>query len=396
VPGWHEATVDLQRDGTLRMAGIILEQHPDRARLFMQWRGMDWPVLVDSMDLLGVHVVPITLLIDEHGVVREIAPPRADARETVAAFLAEEYPAPDEAPAAPAVADLELLERAARSGSVEGLRALARGLVLWGADARLDDAIAAFERALELEPGNGPTEFELGVAFRRRYDSGRGSASDFGHAVEHWSRSLEIDPNHYIRRRRLQQFGPRLDKPYPFYDWVAQARAEITQRGETPVTLPVEPRGAELTEPAREFTAAAAGAEPDPDGRITRDDGRFIGVDTVLVPPTVRPGETTRLHLEFRPNTSRKAHWNNEAEGLVVWVAPPDGWQVDRRKVALRNPPQEVSLEPRTVEIELRSPPDSGEDHLVVYALYYVCEDVGGACLYRRRDLSIALPVADR
>ena len=114
------------------------------------------------------------------------------------------------------------------------------------------------------------------------------------------------------------------------------------------------------------------------------------------MPPSVRPGQTTRLHLEFRPNPSHKAHWNNEAEGLIVWIAPPDGWQVDRRKVALHNPPQPVSLESRTVEVELRSPEDAGTDRLVADALYYVCEGVNGACLYRRRDLSIDLPVADR
>ncbi len=44
------------------MVGIVQEQHPARTRLFMQWQGMDWPVMVDSLNLLGVKVVPITLL----------------------------------------------------------------------------------------------------------------------------------------------------------------------------------------------------------------------------------------------------------------------------------------------------------------------------------------------
>ena len=54
MPGWHEATKDLQNDGKLQMVGIIQEQHPDRARLFMQWKRMGWPILVDSYNLLGV------------------------------------------------------------------------------------------------------------------------------------------------------------------------------------------------------------------------------------------------------------------------------------------------------------------------------------------------------
>ena len=70
MPGWHEATKDLQNDGKLQMVGIIQEQHPDRARLFMQWKQMGWPILVDSYNLLGVPYVPITLAVDEHGVIR--------------------------------------------------------------------------------------------------------------------------------------------------------------------------------------------------------------------------------------------------------------------------------------------------------------------------------------
>lgn len=52
------------------MVGIIQEQHPDRCRLFMQWKQMDWPILVDSLNLLEVTAVPITLTIDEHGIIR--------------------------------------------------------------------------------------------------------------------------------------------------------------------------------------------------------------------------------------------------------------------------------------------------------------------------------------
>jgi hypothetical protein len=75
VPGWHEATKDLQAEGRIRMVGIVQEQHPDRARLFMQWKEMDWPVMVDAQNELGVAVVPITLFIDEHGIIRG-RPPR--------------------------------------------------------------------------------------------------------------------------------------------------------------------------------------------------------------------------------------------------------------------------------------------------------------------------------
>lgn len=57
MPGWHAATEELQQAGRLSLAGVVEEQHPDRARLFMQWKRLDWPVVVDSLDLLGVSVV---------------------------------------------------------------------------------------------------------------------------------------------------------------------------------------------------------------------------------------------------------------------------------------------------------------------------------------------------
>ena len=57
-------------EGKVQVAGLIQEQHPDRCRLFMQWHQMDWPVLVDSLDLLGFSSVPMTFLIDEHGIIR--------------------------------------------------------------------------------------------------------------------------------------------------------------------------------------------------------------------------------------------------------------------------------------------------------------------------------------
>ena len=67
------------------MVGIIEEQHPDRARLFMQWKQMDWPILVDSLNLFQMTAVPVTVLIDERGIVRKIGPNEAD----VDAFLEE-------------------------------------------------------------------------------------------------------------------------------------------------------------------------------------------------------------------------------------------------------------------------------------------------------------------
>jgi hypothetical protein len=103
-----------------------------------------------------------------------------------------------------------------------------------------------------------------------------------------------------------------LDKPYPFYDWIPEARADIEARGQSPVTLAVEPAGAELAETVKTFVPEPGSrGEPDPDGRIHRDHGEFTQVEAVTVPGRIAPGAAARAHLVMRPNLARKGHWNN-------------------------------------------------------------------------------------
>ena len=276
----------------MRMIGIIEEQHGERARLFMQWKQMGWPVLVDSLNLLEVPYVPITLAIDEHGVVRTIYPPMGGAGEIEEQFLNRTYEKPDGLVLSRTTPpDLKKLKAATRKGTGEGWRAYADALVLWGGPNRLGEAITAYQQALRLEPGHGRTHFRLGVAYRKRYDSPKRQAGDFQKAVEHWGSALDADPNNYIWRRRIQQYGPRLDKPYPFYSWVHVAREEIRARGQVPSGLAVEPGGAELAKPATGFEGAkSTKVEPDPEGRISRDKRRFIDIETTVVPSTIGPG----------------------------------------------------------------------------------------------------------
>ena len=91
MPGWHDSTLKLQNDGRFQMVGIIQEQHPDRARLFMQWKQMGWPILVDSLNLLDTTVVPQTLAIDEYGTIQLINPDRDCIEDE---FLSQTYEAP--------------------------------------------------------------------------------------------------------------------------------------------------------------------------------------------------------------------------------------------------------------------------------------------------------------
>ncbi len=390
---WHEATKELQAEGKVKMVGIIPEQHPDRTRLFMQWKHMDWPILLDSANLMAATRVPITLLIDEFGVIRSVRPQVEDLDH----FLASAYQETTLQTQAE-MPDFEQLEKATQQGTVRSWREYADAVSLWGNSTEISGAIEAYIKALEKEPEHGPTHFHLGVAYRKRYDSDHRQPVDFQKAVEHWGKALDIDPNQYIWRRRIQQYGPRLDKPYSFYDWVREARREIMARGEIPAQLLVEPGGAEFAYPSESFeTTKTAQEEPDPRGRIFRDEKDFIQVETTLVPSALAAGESARVHLVFRPNPEVKAHWNNEAEGLVLWVDPAEGWEVDHSYWTVANPPEVLSQEVRVIEFELRSPEKpEGSMTLPVYALYYVCEDIDGTCLYRRQDIPLQIQVSSR
>jgi hypothetical protein len=379
------------------MVGIIEEQHAERARLFMQWHQMDWPILVDTFNLLDVNAVPITATIDEHGTIQHIGP-QVETIETE--FVDQTYPRPDAPPIQETIPpDLAQLQATAQAqDSAAAWNTYATRLAMWTGPQRLDEAIQAVQRALALAPGDGPTHFYAGTLYRLRFDSAYRQPQDFQQAVHHWEAALATDPNRYIWRRRIQQYGPRLDKPYPFYDWIHTARQEIHARGETPVALPVEPRGSEFASRVESFETSDVQREsPDPEGRIHRDNEEFVEVETTLVPPHVSPGAAIRCHILFRPNPEREAHWNNEVDDLVVWVDPPEGWHVDQRYLTTPNPEAVVSEEIRGIEFEVQCPEDAapGEVRLSAYALYYVCEDIDGVCMYRRQDIQLPISVKE-
>lgn len=377
--------------------GIAQEQHADRCRLFAQWHQLDWPILHDPINVMDVRGVPIDVAIDQCGIVRSV---RADQKTLEKEFVDKTF-APDvaTAPREPNKAtrpDLEALRRRARqSESADAWRELGDAVVLWEGPAKIDDALDAYTRAIQANPDDGAAHFRLGVCYRMRSESSQQQRGDFQTAVEHWTKARAIDPNQYIWRRRVEQYGPRQNKPYPFYDWVETAAHDIRARGDRPVELRVLPTGSELASPTRTFQAAPQDAQsPDPEGRITRDTDELILVETAVVPPHVKPGETARVHVTLRPNNELKAHWNSETEPVKLWVDPPSGWQVEPRFSVASQNDRSQSGEPRRFEFEIRAPEAvDGPTKLAAYALYYVCEDQGGTCRFLRRDIPITVSV---
>jgi hypothetical protein len=397
VPVWHEATREWVKQGRLVLLGVTQEQHADRCRLFAQWKRLDWPILHDPINLLEAPAVPIVVPIDEHGIVRAVRP-RPETLE--ADFLDKTFAddAPSDAPRSAGPPDAAALRRQAEAnpGAV-AWRALGDALTIWGGAERSDQAIDAYTRALALDPSDKNALFRLGVAHRMRHESARRQPGDFQDAIDAWGRALELDPNRYIWRRRIEQYGPRLAKPYAFYDGVAQARAEISRRGEPPVPLTVEPYGSELAGPVRDILVAkSVPTEPDPKGRIHRDKERLIEAEVAVVPRRVRPGQVARVHVTFRPSAAHKARWNNESTPLWVWIAGAEGWTISTRLLEAPQGGQPESVEVRRLDFEVKAPSTAeGKTRLAAYALYNTCEEEGGRCLFLRQDLTVELDVAN-
>jgi hypothetical protein len=289
-----------------------------------------------------------------------------------------------------------LKQKARREGAAGDWRHYGDALVLWGGNARVNDALDAFDRARQLDPKDGPALFRLGVCYRLRYDSEGRCPGDFQAAIDAWNGALQLEPNRYIWRRRIQQYGPRLDQPYAFFDWVEQARREIIARGWKPVALAVPLVGAEIARPVKQFPEASAeDASPDPDGKIHRDKKNLIETETTVIPSRVRPNQAARVQIVFRPNVKLKAHWNNEGTPLKMWVDAPSGWKVTRHLLTSTQPKEAESNETRTLDFEVQAPAKGeGSVRLPVYVLYNVCEDTGGKCLFLRKDIEIQFAVS--
>ncbi len=351
---------------------------------------MDFPIFVDALDLLEVGAVPLTIGIDEQGVVRRMMRRPAE----LEGFLAESHLAPSRAVPKPQRLDPAVaMRRAEEAPSTAAWQAAACAAFLWGGDERIDEACALFERAAA-ESEDPAIRFRLGVALRRRFESAARQPGDFQAAVAAWQTALDARPNQYIWRRRIQQYGPRLEKPYPFYDWVATARREIRARGGEPFALRVEPVGTELAEGATIFEVASEETPPDPEGQIARDIDRLARLEATVVPNRIAPGATARVHLTLRVGEGIPAHWNNEIEDLVVWVEALEGGAVSRHRLQWPSPEAPESDEVRELELEIRVPTEAGTLTLSGYSLYAVCREDDGTCLYRRQDFRVPIEVA--
>lgn len=400
---WNEKTKQLVADGKLVVIGVVQEQHAERARLYKQWKQYDFPIAQDAFTGLGLAVVPVPILIDEYGYVissrlrpsglEKLLAQKSDVPASPAPVLDPEH-----------VAVKWLKANAVGKPTIDMSLAIGDALLKTGTPESVRESIQWYRSCGTAIIGQdkmdlmGLVQFRMGVAFRMLFDSTVGNEKDphdFSSAAMAWSKALEHDPNQYIWRRRIQQYGPRQMKPYPFYDWVDQAVEEISARGESPVELTVPLSGAEIAQPNRKFeTVTAVEKNPDSDGRIDRDDDGLVSYHATVVPQKVVPGKTVRVHLRFVPDNG---HWNNEAPEMMVWINDSANGTSSNSRLVHANAKKPSSDEPRSLEFEFKiSSEVTGEFELNGYALYYVCTSDGGQCFFLRQDISIPIRIESR
>ncbi|HVS10026.1 MAG TPA: TlpA disulfide reductase family protein [Planctomycetota bacterium] len=404
LEGWHEPSEALRKEGKLQIVGIAQEQHPERAALYAQWKGWRWTILWDPLDVAVAFITPHVYLLDAHGIVRAVDPDP----KRLAELLANDYPKPSDLPEpqvalTPALLEEDPEDSEESTAREEHLRAYAK--LLWGKPEDIDAAIDVLAADAEKGQVKPAQLFRLGVAYRMRCDSPRARAGDFQAALDAWTAAVRGEPNVQVWRRRLLQYGPREGKPFTFYDWVPQAQEAIRARGEQPIALSVAPSGAEAATGTSHFEVLDAQAkEPDPDGKVERDDAELVSLDIAVTfkPPhtrVLRPDHSARLHIALTPSAERGARWCDSGRPLEIWLQLPEGWRADRRllTVASDDPPSPSGA--RWVDVEI-SPPQAiatsqsgGRGVLAAYALFEVCTGEDSEPVRRRVEFEIPVEV---
>lgn len=414
MPVWHAKTKALVESGELAIVGIVQEQHPDRAALYAQWQEFDFPLLWDPFSVTGLKVVPVATAIDPSGIVRIGRPdPRKFEEQFIAEFMDVDFEA--STVAAPEGFVLSK-EKITQPGGTLGQGSAMAMVLLEGIDPDpfTKEGLGAL-RLLTTYTARPFDRFCAGVAYRMRHDSSRGEPQDFQQALSLWSSALHAEPNQYIWRRRIQQWGPRLDKPYPFYDWIGTATAEVAARGETPVTVRAQLSGSEVADKTKKLPGSRSGAtadgavtameEPDPRGEILRDVEGAVGLELAVAQHTASAGGSVRspmgsarVHVTLRPMEGAK--WALDTDSPIVWLHLPDGWDSAASGFRFPAPKPGQETAPLTADFEISTlpiplgPPDESAvppaSVLPAYTVYFICLD-DGTCVFRRQDFQIVV-----
>ncbi len=394
VPDWHAKTERRRRDGELVVLGVVQEQHRDRPLLFAQWQRIDWPILWDPFNLTGCSELPRVVAIDEHGVVRAVDPTW---EQLESEFLDVEFSEPERLPQVHEHGVEALITRSIR-GNDTVTDALSD--LLWrGPD---DEHVRLLGGVALAAPDVPETAFQLGVAFRLRYDSATPFAQDFGNALAAWGAASRSDPGQVVWRRRVRQYGPSAAGQLPCYAWVLEAQGELLARGSQPVPLQSPLTRAECVPARAQPAPEEVLVEPDPEGQVRLDEGlidfggAFVFGEAPVGEPAAddgSPSEATaiaRLHLTFLARAEEDVRWRNDVTPMVAWIESiPKGWEIERRLLRFPMPDEAMTRERRQVDFDVRMPANAGPGEIRGYVLVNACIGPKGSAKYLRRPFRL-------
>ncbi len=396
IPRWHEKLKPFVDTGQLVVIGVAQEQHADRCRLFSQWRGIEWPILHDAMNLTGVKNVPTLVTIDEYGLVRDTHP---DADSIEAEFINKTFKAPKTTPILGPVklTDPRLTRRyAGEARRAKEWREHGTALILSGKPPQIEEAIdKAFVRSLETEPGDPDSLFRLGVAHMIRYESPQRRPEDFQSAIDAWRKAHRLRSGCEIFRRRIQQYGPCVDKPFAFYDWVTSARREIVDRGDTPATLQPWPCDIERAKPAKKFTydKKQRGPSPDEAEKVNKDRDGLVSISFGAVPGTAKKHKRiVQVLVILRPDATRGTEWDDGADPPRLWLEKPKTGRLSELFVEYAKTSDDAPENDRVLTFPVRLSSKKGKSMTVRGTVVYsVRQTDGGSPRSFRQDIKIKI-----
>ncbi len=251
---WEKATVEARAEGKLVLIGVMHEQYQDRAALFSQWKKPSVPILHDPLNISQADRLPTVVCLDEEGFVRMLNPKIGNGAESEEFrkfekdFVTHRFAAGRFEVRTPVIEPPNpraLRRMADESRSLTARRELADALMLGGTPAERDEAMRTYSNVLQTDAKDALAFFRLGVALRMRHDSASSEESDLAQSKKSLGSALSLKPTNVVYRARAVQFANETERPKGMADnaeaWIAEARREISRRGETPAPLSVEP-----------------------------------------------------------------------------------------------------------------------------------------------------------
>ena len=239
---WDENCRDLIKKNKLVVLAVCHDASPAYAKLYFQWKQIDWPLAHDVVNHCGASKLPLSLYINEKGIIKQIEPEPGKLAKRLAklkALKSREIAEEDREQ----LVEPKITRRAASEGrSADALCIHGDALIMAGQPPQIDEAIEVYKKATEEAPKMAKAWFGLGVAHYLRAklnQSADPSAADDGKAATAaWKKTRELASDNQVFKIEIEQFKAKPGNLEKMFDWVADAKKEISDRGDKPVEVP--------------------------------------------------------------------------------------------------------------------------------------------------------------